>query len=138
VVTVATLLVIAVALAEVIIEQRIAIWTTVTLLVVAVVAPIITRPGDRSLPAMLPPLAFLAAVLIAGQGLVPDNETPLRTREAVMILQQLGSNAIWVVVATGASVVIGMIGHIVDRRIARRRAATEATASPSASTDAAQ
>lgn len=122
-VTGATLLVIIAALAEVLLRERIGLWSTVTLVTVSVISPIITRPGDRSLPAMMPPLAFLTAVLIAGQGLVPQNETSLRTREAVMILQELGANAAWVIAATVAAVTTGAIGHFVDRRVARRAAA---------------
>lgn len=126
----ATLAVMIAAVVEALQRERIGAWTTVTLLVVAVVAPIVTRPGDRSLPAMMPPLAFLTAVLVAGQALLPQNEASWRTREAVMILQQLGSNAAWVLVATAVAVTIGAIGHFIDRRIARRRAAESAAARP--------
>ena len=131
-VTVASLLVIGVAVAEVLLEDRIDLWTTVTLIVVAVIAPIVTRPGDRSLPAMMPPLAFLTAVLVAGQWLLPETESSLRTREAVMIVQTLGPNALWVIIATVLAVSIAAIGHLVDRRIAARRSANAATAPPSA------
>lgn len=131
-VTVASLLVIGVAVAEVLLEDRIGLWTTVTLIVVAVIAPIVTRPGDRSLPAMMPPLAFLTAVLVAGQWLLPETGSSLRTREAVMIVQTLGPNAIWVIIATVLAVSIAAIGHLVDRRIAARRSASAATAPPSA------
>ena len=74
-----------------------------------------TRAGDRSLPAMMPPLAFLAAVLIAGQLLVPETGGSLRTREAVMIVQTLGPNAVWVVAATILSTSIAAIRHFTDR-----------------------
>ncbi|HSO05578.1 MAG TPA: hypothetical protein VLQ92_13915, partial [Candidatus Limnocylindrales bacterium] len=100
VVALSTLAVIAVAALEATLRDRIGLWTGVTLLVVAVIAPLVTRAGDRSLPAMMPPLAFLAAVLIAGQLLVPASGGSLRTREAVMIVQNLGANAAWVVAAT--------------------------------------
>ena len=131
-VTVASLLVIGVAVAEVLLEDRIGLWTTVTLIVVAVIAPIVTRPGDRSLPAMMPPLAFLTAVLVAGQWLLPETGSSLRTREAVMIVQTLGPNALWVIIATVLAVSIAAIGHLVDRRIAARHSASAATAPPSA------
>lgn len=121
VVAVATLLVIGVAVAEVQLEERIGLWTGTTLVAVSIIAPLVTRSGDRSLPAMMPPLAFLTAVLIAGQGLLPQSENSLPTREAVMILQTLGPNALWVIAATALSVTIATVGHLVDRR-ARRRA----------------
>ncbi len=121
-VTVASLLVVGVAVAEVRLEDRISTWTNIMLVVVAVIAPIVTRPGDRSLPAMMPPLAYLAAVLVAGQWLLPETESSLRTREAVMVIQTLGPNALWVIAATVLAVSIAAIGHLVDRRIARRSA----------------
>lgn len=115
VVTVATLVVIAVATMEAALRDRVGLWTGVTLVVVAIIAPLVTRAGDRSLPAMMPPLAFLAAVLTAGQLLVPKTGGSLRTREALMIIETLGSNAIWVVAATVLSVTIAAIRHWTDR-----------------------
>ena len=115
VVALSTLVVIAVAALEATLRDRIGLWTGVTLVVVAVIAPLVTRAGDRSLPAMMPPLAFLAAVLIAGQLLVPASGGSLRTREAVMIVQNLGANAAWVVAATILSTSIAAIRHFMDR-----------------------
>ena len=115
VVALSTLAVIVVAALEATLRDRIGLWTGVTLVVVAVIAPLVTRAGDRSLPAMMPPLAFLAAVLIAGQLLVPASGGSLRTREAVMIVQNLGANAAWVVAATILSTSIAAIRHFTDR-----------------------
>jgi hypothetical protein len=112
---VATLLVIAVAAVEAALRDQIGPWTGTALVVVAVIAPLVTRAGDRSLPAMMPPLAFLAAVLIAGQILVPATGGSLRTREALMVVQNLGPNAIWVVAATILSTTIATIRHFTDR-----------------------
>lgn len=115
VVTIATLVVIGVAVVEAALRDRIGPWTGITLVVVAIIAPLVTRKGDRSLPAMMPPLAFLAAVLIAGQRLVPATGGSWRTREALMIVQTLGPNAIWVVAATILSITIAAIRHFTDR-----------------------
>ncbi len=115
VVTIATLVVIGVAVLEAALRDRIGPWTGITLVVVAIIAPLVTRKGDRSLPAMMPPLAFLAAVLIAGQLLVPATGGSWRTREALMIVQTLGPNAIWVVAATILSTTIAAIRHFTDR-----------------------
>ncbi len=115
VVALATLAVIAVACLEAALRDRIGLWTGITLVVVAIIAPLVTRAGDRSLPAMMPPLAFLAAVLIAGQLLVPTTGGSWRTREALMIAQTLGPNAIWVVAATILSTTIAAIRHFTDR-----------------------
>ena len=114
-VAVATLTVIGVALLEAALRDRIGPWTGVTLVVVAIVAALVTRAGDRSLPAMMPPLAFLVAVLIAGQLLVPETGGSLRTREALTIVQSLGANAVWVVAATLLSTTIAAIRHFTDR-----------------------
>lgn len=115
-VTVATLIVIAVALVEAVVEERIALWTGVALVTVAVVGPLVTRPGDRSLPAMMPPLAFLTAVLIAGQALLPSRDRSIRSDEVLMIMQTLGDNAAWVLAATALSTVIALTRHLLDRR----------------------
>ena len=114
-VALSTLVLIGVATLEAALRDRIGPWTGMTLVTVAVVAPLVTRKGDRSLPAMMPPLAFLTAVLIAGQLLVPQTGGSLRTREAVMIVQTLGPNAVWVVAATILSTSIAAIRHFTDR-----------------------
>ncbi|MGB8022340.1 MAG: DUF6542 domain-containing protein, partial [Candidatus Nanopelagicales bacterium] len=109
VVTVATLIVIAVAALEVRSLDRIGAWTGSALVLVSVVASLVTRAGDRTLPAMMPPLAFLAAILTAGQALRPENGASIWAREAVLIAGTLGSNAAWVVTATVLAGAIGLI-----------------------------
>jgi hypothetical protein len=116
VVALATFAVITVAFLEAALRDRIGPWTGMTLVAVAIIAPLVTRSGDRSLPAMMPPLAFLVAVLIAGQLIVANAGGGFdRTAEAVMIVQNLGPNAIWVVVATVLSTTIAAIRHFTDR-----------------------
>ncbi len=115
-VTIATLVVIAVAAVEAALRDEIATWTGVTLVTVAIVCPLITRKGDRSLPAMMPPLAFLAAVLISGQLLVANDGSGFdRVAEATMIVSTLGANAVWVVAATILSTTTAAIRHVTDR-----------------------
>jgi hypothetical protein len=120
VVAVATLAVILSAVGEVLVTDTIGRWTGITLVLVSVVAALVTRAGDRSLPAMMPPLAFLAAVLVAGQALVSSGSEPLWVREALMLVEVLGANAAWVVGATVLSVSITTIRHLVDRSRERR------------------
>lgn len=120
VVTVATLVVVGAAVAEALLEGRIGPWSGIALVAVSVIAPLVTRRGDRSLPAMMPPLAFLVAVLVAGQVLVEAGSGSWRTRQAVMIAENLGANAPWVIAATALSVTIATVGHLVDRRRRRR------------------
>lgn len=115
VVTIATAVVVGVAVAEVLLQDRIGTWTDIALVAVAAISPLVTRSGDRSLPAMMPPLAFLAAVLVAGQWLVDPGETSWQTRELLMIGLTLGSNAGWVVAATIVAVTLATIRHLTDR-----------------------
>lgn len=124
VVTLATLVVVAVAVAEALILGTVGVWTGATLVVVAVAATLATRAGDRSLPAMMPPLAFLMAVLAGTLVLQPPSATTSWTSQALLLLQLLGRNAAWVVGATLIAVVLATIGHVHDRRSARRAAAT--------------
>lgn len=119
-VTVATLVVVAAAAGEVAVTGSIGLWTDATLVVVSVVAALITRAGDRSLPAMMPPLAFFAAALVAGQLLLPDSPGSAWTREGLMLLEVLGAHATWVVAATLAATTIALVRHLADRRRARR------------------
>ena len=120
VVIVATLVVVATAAIEVVLHERIGAWTGAALVVVSVTSPLVTRAGDRSLPAMMPPLAFFAAVLVAGQQLLPDEPGSWRKREVVMVAQTLGSNAAWIVAATILSTSIAAIGHLVSAHRRRR------------------
>ncbi len=103
------------ALAEVALHERIGLWTDVTLIIVAIVAPLVTRAGDRSLPAMMPPLAFFVAVLIAGQSLLPEGSGSWQSQQALMLVQTLGPNAGWVVAATALSTSLAAIRHLTDR-----------------------
>ncbi len=117
--------IVAMAMFEVLERDRIGLWTGVTLIAVSAVAVLITRPGDRSLPAMMPPLAFVAAVAVAGQQLVNPAIDDPRQRQAVMLVETLGENAVWVVTATAVAVVLALIGHLVTRRSRNREARAE-------------
>ena len=120
VVAVATLIVVATAVVEAATQDRIGLWTDVALVAVSVLGALVTRAGDRSLPAMMPPLAFLAAALVAGQLLIDGTAGTWRTREALMLMDVLGANAPWVVAATALSVTIALVRHLVDRYRAGR------------------
>ena len=116
VVTIATLVVIGVAAVEAALRDEISTWTGVTLVAVAIICPLVTRKGDRSLPAMMPPLAFLTAVLISGQLLVANDGGGFdRVAEVTMIVSTLGANAVWVVAATVLSTTIAAVRHFTDR-----------------------
>ena len=112
----ATVVVVVVAGIEVLVTDRIGAWTGGTLVAVSVIAALVTRAGDRSLPAMMPPLAFLAAALVAGQALVVHDQQEWWVRQGAMLVDVLGVNAVWVVVATALAVLIGLVRHVLDRR----------------------
>lgn len=116
----ATLIVVAVAVVEALLTESVGVWTGATLVVLAVTATLVTRAGDRSLPAMMPPLAFLMAVLAGTLVLQPPSGTTSWTSQALVLLQMLGRNAAWVVGATLIAVALATIGHVHDRRVARR------------------
>ncbi len=119
-VTGATLILVAVAVAEAVVAESVGVWTGATLVVLAVTATLVTRAGDRSLPAMMPPLAFLMAALAGTLVLRPPSASTSWTSQALVLLQMLGRNAAWVVGATLIAVVLASIGHVHDRRVARR------------------
>jgi hypothetical protein len=107
-VLVATLAIVGVALVEAAMSARIGTWTGATLLLVSGLASWVTRAGDRSLPAMMPPLAFLAAALVAGQAVLPAGYDSWQ-RQGVMLVDVLGSNASWVLAATFVSVCVAAL-----------------------------
>ena len=116
VVGLATLTVVGVAVAEVMLRETVGQWTAATLVAVSGVAALVTKAGDRSLPAMMPPLAFATAALIAGQMLVDRDISDPWRRQAVMLVETLGRNAAWVVAATLLAVLISTARHVHDRR----------------------
>jgi hypothetical protein len=121
-VAVATLGVVAVAVLDTQRFGRIGELTGIALALVSLVAALVTRPGDRSLPAMMPPLAFLAAILVAGQLVLPSHAGGPWRAEALLVVDSLGSNAAWVIGATAAATAVAIVRHLVDIRAARRAA----------------
>lgn len=122
---VATTIVVAAAVVEAAVRDAIGVWTGVTLIAVSVLASLVTRAGDRSLPAMMPPLAFLAGALVGGQLLTDASITGFLAQQGAMLVEVLGSNSAWVVAATACSVTICSVRHLIDRRRGRRTTPSE-------------
>ena len=84
-------------------------WITgVVLLLTTIYAALAIRSTDSSAPIVVPPLAFLVTVIIAGQfSLAPGKS--LVVREAYMIFSTLAMNAFWIIAAAivGAAIVFG-------------------------------
>lgn len=121
-VAVATLAVMAVAVLEAHRFGRIGVLTGMALALVSLVAALVTRPGDRSLPAMMPPLAFLAAILVAGLLVLPSDAAGTWRAAALLVVDTLGSNAAWVIGATAVATVVAVLRRLADC-LAERRAA---------------
>lgn len=104
-----------VAFADALINDSLGIITGIALLVSSVYCALLVRPADIWAAAIIPPLAFLAATLTAGQ-LTLDSAGSLVVREGYMILKTLAQNAPWIVGTTLICLVIVIVR--------RRRAAT--------------
>lgn len=103
-----------VAFADALINNSLGIITGIALLVSSVYCALLVRPADIWAAAIIPPLAFLAATLTAGQ-LTLDSAGSLVVREGYMILKTLAQNAPWIVGTTLICLVIVIVRR---RRIA--------------------
>jgi hypothetical protein len=88
-----------VAFADALINNSLGILTGIALLVSSVYCALLVRPADIWAAAIIPPLAFLAAALTAGQ-LTLDSAGSLVVREGYMLLKTLAQNAPWIVGTT--------------------------------------
>lgn len=88
-----------VAFADALINSSLGLLTGIALLVSSVYCAALVRPADIWAAVIIPPLAFLAAALTAGQ-LTLDGVGPLLVREGYMLLKTLAQNAPWIVGTT--------------------------------------
>lgn len=88
-----------VGFADALINDSLGIITGIALLVSSVYCALLVRPADIWAAAIIPPLAFLAATLTAGQ-LTLDSAGSFVVREGYMILKTLAQNAPWIVGTT--------------------------------------
>ncbi len=104
-----------VGLAQAIISNRIGWLTGVVLLATTVYAALSVRTADRSAAIVVPPLAFLATTLVAGQLTLADSGSFL-VRESFMIFRTLAENAPWVLGATAIAAAIALLRKLRDSR----------------------
>lgn len=84
-------------------------WITGAALVASTLyAALTVRPADLWLAVIVPPLAFLAATLTAGQLTLPGGQG-LLVREGLMIFTTLSNNAPWIIGATALALVIVLV-----------------------------
>lgn len=111
----ATGLLLVVALLEAQFTGQVGVVSGLALVVLSVVAALVTRPGDRSLTVMTPPISFLLTALVAGQ-LTLSAPYNWQTAQPLMLLGVLGRNAIFVVLATGLAATISVVRRHLDTR----------------------
>jgi len=97
-----------VAFAEAILRQQIGAATGVALLVSSVYSALVVRRADIWAAVVVPPLAFLAAALTAGQ-LILDKSGSLLIREGFSLFRILATNAPWILGTTAVCLVIVLV-----------------------------
>lgn len=95
--------------------DTIGIWTGIALVISSLIAALSFRPEDRSLAVITPPLAFLFAVLTAGQLLVNTSGSDFLIKEALLVFSTLSLAAPWVIGATAAAAVVVLIRKLLHR-----------------------
>jgi len=105
-----------VGFADAIINDSLGILTGLALLVSSVYCAVLVRPSDIWAAVVVPPLAFLAAALTAGQ-LTLDSAGSFVVREGYMLLKTMAQNAPWIIGTTAVCLVIVLVR--------RRRSSTE-------------
>jgi hypothetical protein len=96
------------AFADALITNRIGTITGLALLVSSVYAAVVVRRSDIWAAVVVPPLAFLAATLTAGQ-LTLDKTGSLLIREGYMVFRTLAVNAPWILGTTLVCLVIVLL-----------------------------
>ena len=97
-----------VAFGEAILRQQIGVATGLALLVSSVYAALVVRRADIWAAVVVPPLAFLAAALTAGQ-LILDKSGSLPIREGFSLFRTLATNAPWILGTTAVCLVIVLV-----------------------------
>ncbi len=97
-----------VAFADAVINNSLGILTGLALLVTSVYCALLVRPADIWAAVVMPPLAFLAAALTAGQ-LTLDSAGSLVVREGYMLLKTLAQGAPWIIGTTAVCLVIVLV-----------------------------
>ncbi len=97
-----------VAFAEALLRHEIGWMTGVALLASSVYAAVVVRRADIWAAVVVPPLAFLAAALTAGQ-LTLDKSGSLLIREGFSLFRTLATNAPWILGTTAVCLVIVLL-----------------------------
>ena len=98
-----------VALAEALLRNEIGLLTGVALLVSSVYCAFAVRRADIWAAVVIPPLAFLVALLTAGQLTIRAKTGGLLVREGALLFVSLATNAPWILGTTLACLVIVLV-----------------------------
>ena len=98
-----------VALAEALLRKEIGAITGVALLVSSVYSAVVVRRADIWAAVVIPPLAFLVAVLTAGQLTILGKSGGLLVREGALLFVSLATNAPWILGTTLVCLVIVLV-----------------------------
>lgn len=108
VVTVVAVPTLLVGLAQALIWDRVGWLTGLVLLATSCYAALTVRRPDFSAAVVVPPLAFLLTILVAGQLTLTDGAS-LLVREGFVIVRGLAENAPWILGATALAAIIVLI-----------------------------
>ncbi len=103
------------ALADVLVTHGIGVITGVGLVLSTLYAALAVRPADLWAAVVTPPLAYLVALLTAGQFTLPSGGS-LLVREGFMVFTGLALNAPWIIGATLVALVIVLVRRARSRR----------------------
>jgi hypothetical protein len=98
-----------VALAEALLRNEIGVLTGIALLVSSVYCAIVVRRTDIWAAVVIPPLAFLVALLTAGQLTIRAKTGGLLVREGALLFVSLATNAPWILGTTLVCLVIVLV-----------------------------
>lgn len=108
VVTVVTVPTLLVGLAQALIWDRVGWLTGLVLVATSCYAALTVRRPDFSAAIVVPPLAFLLTILVAGQLTLTDGGS-LLVREGFVIVRGLAENAPWILGATALAAIIVLV-----------------------------
>jgi hypothetical protein len=98
-----------VALAEALLRNEIGLLTGIALLVSSVYCALVVRRADIWAAVVIPPLAFLVALLTAGQLTIRGKTGGLLVREGALLFVSLATNAPWILGTTVVCLVIVLV-----------------------------
>ncbi len=98
-----------VAIAEALLRNEIGVLTGVALLASSVYCALVVRRADIWAAVVIPPLAFLIALLTAGQLTIRGKTGGLLVREGALLFVSLATNAPWILGTTLVCLVIVLV-----------------------------